>query len=326
MPSQQFNTLKAIPDLSGKVILITGGTSGVGAETVKQLAVHNPSKIFFTGRNTKAANTLIESTKLLNPHVQVRFVPCDLSDLSSVRQASNRIAAKATRIDLFFCNAGVMALSPSLSKDGYEQQFATNHLGHALLIDLLMPVLQDTASLPGSDVRIIITSSQAATMGLTPKGGINFRALRTEQKMFGGRWLRYGQSKLANILYAKALQKQYPCITTVSIHPGIGYTGLQGNLKLFDRFIMWITTIGKRSSVEQLSWNGLWAATAPKGVAKGQVQGGEYYEPVGIKPRAIDYQTNTALEDELWDWTQEELEAWELKAGLKVRHSFSSSS
>ena len=203
----------------------------MGAETVKQLAVHNPSKIFFTGRNTKAANTLIESTKLLNAHVQVRFVPCDLSDLSSVRQASNRIAAKATRIDLFFCNAGVMALPPGLSKDGYEQQFATNHLGHALLIDLLMPVLQDTASLPGSDVRIIITSSQAATMGLTPKGGINFRALRTEQKMFGGRWLRYGQSKLANILYAKALQKQYPCITTVSIHPGIGYFGLQQRRK-----------------------------------------------------------------------------------------------
>ncbi|KAI4736022.1 hypothetical protein E4T50_13452 [Aureobasidium sp. EXF-12298] len=106
------------------------------------------------------------------------------------------------------------------------------------------------------------------------------------------------------MLYAKALDRQYPCVTTVSVHPGIGYTGLQDNFNVLDRFVMWATTIGKRSSVKQLAWNGLWAATAPRGPAKGQVQGGEYYEPV-------------ALEDELWDWTQEQLEAWELRAGLK---------
>ncbi|KAI5236429.1 oxidoreductase [Aureobasidium subglaciale] len=325
MPSNHFNSLKDIPDLSGKVILITGGTSGVGAETIKQLAIHSPSKIFFTGRNANAANSLIESMKLLNPRVQVRFIPCDLSDLSSVRQASNRIAAKAPRIDLFFCNAGIMASPAALSKDGYEHQFATNHLGHALLIDLLMPVLQDTASLPGSDVRIIITSSQAASTSLVPKHGINFHTLRTEQKMFAGRWRRYAQSKLANILYAKALDKQYPCITTVSIHPGIGYTGLQNNFALLDRFVMWTTTIGRRSSVDQLAWNGLWAATAPKGVGQGRVQGGEYYEPVGVRPDSTGHQNNAALEDELWDWTQEQLEAWELKAGMKVRSSTSSS-
>ncbi|KAG9694647.1 oxidoreductase, partial [Aureobasidium melanogenum] len=263
--------------------------------------------------------------KLLNPQVQIRFVPCDLSDLSSVRQASNRIAAKVSRIDLFFCNAGVMASPAGLSKDGYEQQFATNHLGHALLIDLLMPVLQDTAALHGSDVRIIITTSQAAATPLVPKRGIEFSSLKTEQRMLAGRWRRYAQSKLANMLYAKALNRQYPCVTTVSVHPGIGYTGLQDNFNVLDRFVMWATTIGKRSSVKQLAWNGLWAATAPRGPAKGQVQGGEYYEPVGVRPKPTNHYNNTALEDELWDWTQEQLEAWELRAGLKVRHSFSSS-
>jgi NAD(P)-dependent dehydrogenase (short-subunit alcohol dehydrogenase family) len=342
MPSYHFDTLKNIPDLSGKVILITGGaywhrqtltsfindmlgTSGVGTELVKQLAVHGPSKIFFTGRNTKAANALIESMKLLNPGVQVRFIPCDLSDLSSVRQASNRIAAKVTRIDLFFCNAGVMAMPSGLSKDGYEQQFAINHLGHALLIDLLMPVLQDTATLSGSDVRIIITTSQAAMTPLVPKRGIDFGALKTEQKMFSGRWRRYAQSKLANMLYAKALNRQYPSITTVSVHPGIGYTGLQDNFPLFDRFIMWVTTIGRRSSVDRLAWNGVWAATAPRGTSKSQVKGGEYYEPVGIIPKPTSYSNNITLENELWDWTQEELGLWELRAGVKTRGSTSSS-
>jgi NAD(P)-dependent dehydrogenase (short-subunit alcohol dehydrogenase family) len=302
------------------------GTSGVGTETVKQLAVHSPSKIFFTGRNQKAANALIESMKLLNPQVQVRFIPCDLSDLSSVRQASNRIAAKVARIDLFFCNAGVMAMPAGLSKDGYEQQFATNHLGHALLIDLLMPILQDTASLPGSDVRIIITTSQAAMTPLVPKHGIEFGALKTQQKMFSGRWRRYAQSKLANMLYARALNRQYPCITTISVHPGIGYTGLQDDFPLFDRFIMWVTTLGKRSPVDQLAWNGLWAATAPKGKLGAQVQGGEYYEPIGIKPKPTSYSNNIALENELWDWTQEELGLWESRAGVKVRGSTSFSS
>lgn len=302
------------------------GTSGVGAETVKQLVVHNPSKIFFTGRNAKAADALIGSAELLNPDVQVRFIPCDLSDLSSVRQASNRIAAKVARIDWFFCNAGVMAMPAGLSKDGYEQQFATNHLGHALLIDLLMPILQDTATLPGSDVRIIITTSQAAMTPLVPKRGIDFGTLKTEQKMFSGRWRRYAQSKLANMLYAKALNRQYPCITTVSVHPGIGYTGLQDNFPLFDRFIMWISTVGKRSPVDQLAWNGIWAATTPKGTSKTQVQGGEYYEPIGVKPKSTSYSNNTALENELWDWTQEELGSWESRTGLKVRGSMSFSS
>jgi NAD(P)-dependent dehydrogenase (short-subunit alcohol dehydrogenase family) len=301
------------------------GTSGVGKETVKQLAVHSPSKIFFTGRNAKAAKPLIESMKRLSPEVQVRFIPCDLSDLSSVRQASNRIAAKVARIDMLFCNAGVMAMLSGLSKDGYEQQFATNHLGHALLIDLLMPILQDTASLLGSDVRIIITTSQAAVTPLVPRRGIDFGALKTEQKMFSGRWRRYAQSKLANLLYAKALNRQYPSITTVSIHPGIGYTGLQDNFPMLDRFIMWVTTIGKRSPVDQLAWNGLWAATAPRGSSAAQVRGGEYYEPIGVIPKPTSYSKNLSLENDLWDWTQEQLEIWEAKAGLKTRGSTSSS-
>jgi NAD(P)-dependent dehydrogenase (short-subunit alcohol dehydrogenase family) len=301
------------------------GTSGVGTDTVKQLAVHNPSTIFFTGRNTKAANALIESLRLLNREVQVRFVPCDLSDLSSVRQASNRIAAKVARIDMLFCNAGVMAMPSGLSKDGYEQQFATNHLGHALLIDLLMPILQDTAMLPGSDVRIIITTSQAAMTPLVPRRGIDFGALKTEQKMFSGRWRRYAQSKLANMLYAKALNRQHPSITTVSVHPGIGYTGLQDNFPLFDRFIMWVTTIGKRSPVDQLAWNGLWAATAPRGSSTSQVRGGEYHEPIGVIPKPTSHSKDLTLENDLWDWTQEQLESWEAKAGMKVRGSTSSS-
>jgi NAD(P)-dependent dehydrogenase (short-subunit alcohol dehydrogenase family) len=246
----------------------------------------------------------------------MHFIHCDLSDLNSVRQASNRIAAKVSRIDLFLCNANAMALSPGLSKDGYEQQFAINHLSQALLIDLLIPVLEDTAALPGSDVRIILSTSRCSASKFTPKRGIDFDALRTEQSMFAGRWRRYAQSKLANLLYAKTLNKEYPGITTVCIDPGVGKMGSQTSLTSLDRFFMSF----KRSSVKQLALNGLWAATAPKR----QVQGGAYYGPVGVKRRLLHHQANATLEEELWDWTQEELRKWEMRAGLKARDSLSS--
>lgn len=240
-----------------------------------------------------------------------------MSDLSSVRRASNRIAARTSRIDLFFCNTGLMSLPSDRSNDGYNKHFATNHLGHALLIDLLMPVLEDAASLPGSDVRIMITTSQASAPPLMPKHGIDFDALKTEQETRAGRRRRHAQSRLANLLYARALDKQYPFITAVSIHPGTGYTGLQDKFPIVDRFIMWASTMGKRSSVDKLAWNGLWAATAPKGEEEGQVQGGAHYEPVGKRPMLLSDQASKELEEELWNWTQGELQAWELKAGIK---------
>lgn len=110
------------------------------------------------------------------------------------------------------CNAGIMNQAAELSKDGYEIQFATNHMGHALLIKLLLPTLLKTvdSQQPGrqGDVRIVILSS--AALATTPKTGVEFETVKTAQNHFSsmnGGWIRYGQSKLANALYAAELAK-----------------------------------------------------------------------------------------------------------------------
>lgn len=117
-----------------------------------------------------------------------------------------------------------MATPASTTAEGYEIQFGTNHLGHALLTKLLLPVLIKTAEEEGSDVRIInLTSGGEA---FAPKGGIAFDELKSD--MASHLTLRrYGQSKLANILFTKQLAKRYPMIKSVAIHPGAVNTELK---------------------------------------------------------------------------------------------------
>ncbi|CAJ2508215.1 Uu.00g094010.m01.CDS01 [Anthostomella pinea] len=190
-----------IPDRPGRVLLVTGGTGGIGAEIAVELAKHNPGRILLTGRNAKSAATTTQRIKTAAPSVAVTFVPCDLADLASVKDAANQILAGCDRLDLFLANASIMAKPAGLSADGYEVHFATNHLGHALLTKKLLPLLSHTADLPGSDVRVIYTTS------LGWRGGNldDFGRLRTTMKSAVlGRWIRYGNSKLANMLYARA--------------------------------------------------------------------------------------------------------------------------
>jgi len=124
-----------------------------------------------------------------------------------------------------------MAQPLGLSKDGYEVQFATNHLGHATLIKQLLPIMLTTAEQPEADVRTIFLSSVG--WRFRPNGGIQFLGLNTMQD-FGilGSWRRYGQSKLTNIVYTTELAHRYPNITTVSVHPGVVKPDLVGNLGL----------------------------------------------------------------------------------------------
>ncbi|KAL1310550.1 hypothetical protein AAFC00_000830 [Neodothiora populina] len=308
MASIDFNPEKDIPDLAGKVILITGGTSGVGLETIKCLLQHGPSEIIFTGRNKAAADTIIETHTTSHPNVKLSFLPCDLSSLQSVKSISTNLLSNLDRLDLLLCIAGIMAVPASLSVDGYEVQFATNHLGHALLIKHLLPLLEHTAKQPHSDVRILLTSSQASNPPMPPPEGIQFDRLHTPQPMIGGTWRRYGQSKLANVVYARALASRYPRITVASVHPGIAMTGIVRDVGWFNYCFVLATTMGRRRPANELAWNGVWAATGPRE----EVQSGAYYEPVGQRVEFAkgDKRGHEALEEVLWEWTQEELRKW----------------
>jgi len=130
MPAKpQFSPANDIPSLVGKVIIVTGGTAGLGRETVLSFAAHGPAHIYFTGRSQPSADSLVKETKARFPQVPVTFVPCDLASLDSVRNAAKDVASRTDRLDIAMLNAGVMALPPGLTKDGYEVQFGTNHMG-----------------------------------------------------------------------------------------------------------------------------------------------------------------------------------------------------
>ncbi|KAJ8074421.1 hypothetical protein PM082_015322 [Marasmius tenuissimus] len=197
-----------------------------------------------------------------------------------------------------------MAVPPSLTTDGYEVQFGTNHVGHALLIKLLLPTLLRTAAEPNSDVRIVSLTSQGHF--LRPSGGIQFDGLR-QADAIGTAFTRYGQSKLANILYASELARRYPNILSVSIHPGIVGTGLAySGTTQFTKLVYVLTAAWREITPEQGSYNQIWAATSERG----KLVNGRYYEPVGVLTKPAKEALDDELAKKLWEWTEEELKGW----------------
>lgn len=134
---------------------------------MKALAKHQPEHIYFTGQNTKAGEKLIAEIGETELSPFLTFLEMDLCSLASVKAAAQKFARK--RLDVLLCNAGIMAVPPALSKDGYEIQFATNHLGHAMLIQQLLPVMLESAKIPGADIRIVCLTSDG--WAGHPRGG-----------------------------------------------------------------------------------------------------------------------------------------------------------
>ncbi|KAF2106455.1 dehydrogenase with different specificitie [Lophiotrema nucula] len=292
-----------IPDLAGKVFLITGGTNGLGRQTVLALSEHNPEHIYFTGRNERDAASLIGE---IGP-AKSTFIRCDQTSVSSVHGAAHKFLALSKRLDVLICNAGVMAIPPGLTKDGYELHFGINHLSHAVFIKYLLPVLQKTAEEHG-EARVVSLASLAVAH--TPAGGIVFDLLRTPQDDLGitAKWMRYGQSKLANVLYTRELAKRYPWLTTVSLEPGTVWTGLLSNLGFLDRIFLTLGTWGKTLRLEQGAYNSCWASTSNRK----DLKSGGFYKPVGVEVGKIGYSEDEELAKTLWEWTENQIDAFKL--------------
>lgn len=243
----------------------------------------------------------------------ITFIECDLASLASVQKAVKQFTSASARLDVLMCNAGVMALPLGLTTDGYEVQFGTNHLGHALLVKLLIPTLLRTAEqVPKSDVRIVFLSSIG--FRFHPWAGIVFETLRTTQDFgFLGPWTRYAQSKLANILYAAELARRYPRITTVSVHPGVAATDLVVNLSFLKRALVYVGNLGQvKSSALEIVANQLWAATTVCEKDNEKIVNGGYYEPVGLLGNHDQSSKSEELAGKLWDWTQKELNDYQV--------------
>ncbi|KAI3316781.1 retinol dehydrogenase 11 [Xylariaceae sp. AK1471] len=304
-----FDPEKDIVDLKDKVILVTGGTAGLGAQCIRQLAPKNASHIYFTGRDANRGAAIIKEAQEAGGKTPLTFVECDLSSLASVKAAADKILSEQSRLDVLMANAGIMNKPPGLTADGYEVQFGTNFLGHALLIKKLLPLMQQTAELPGSDVRIV----QLTSTGFrgAPSGGVRFDDLRTIQNMavMGGMF-RYGQSKLAALLYAQELAQHYPSIISVSVTPGIVDTELVSTQSAFHRVSIWLSAKIMQGGIYPLknaTASQLWCAFGPRN----EIKQGAFYEPVGVLSTiTTKYTKDQELAKKLWDWTENELKKW----------------
>jgi len=299
----KFDPGNDIPDLQGKTILVIGGTNGLGKETILQLVKNNPATIIFTGRSQVSADIVIEACTSISAVTTVHFVAVDLSSFPSITSGLRRITTLAPRIDIVLCIAGQMTTPVSLTPAGHEILFAINHLSHALILKHLIPTLQSGAgTAPQSPVRVVLYASEAAEI---PGISIDFDKLKTEAE---GSWIdvwrRYGRSKLANILYTKALARRYPEITFASVHPGVSWTGLVDSSSWSQRMFIKATTFWSAVGPDEAAWNGMWAATAS------DVESGIYYKPVGVKGPNDGKYGDEAVEEQLWDWTQKELVGW----------------
>ncbi len=302
----KFEPDKDIPDLAGKVILVTGGNSGCGKETVLQLAKHNPGRLYLAARSQAKFDDAMKDVSSAAPSANVSYLQLDLSSLKSVKTAADKVISENDRFDVLINNAGIMAHPHATTEDGYEIEFGTNHMGHALLTRLLLPLMQRTASQPGSDVRVVNVSSAGHMM--VTGSGIHFDKLKTPMDDTNPGML-YGQSKLANVLHARELARQHPEILTTSVHPGRVETNLTN--VMFDvngingRFQRVFDSLAGQLTVQQGALTQIWAATWKRD----EVKNGSYYVPAGKENAGSKRSRDAELAKKLWVWTEGELVA-----------------
>ncbi|KAK3317199.1 hypothetical protein B0T19DRAFT_434449 [Cercophora scortea] len=300
-----FNAARDIPSLKGKVILVTGGNSGLGKQSILDLSKHEPTAVWLAARGLSRAQAAADDIIKAVPGANIIPLDLDLASFDSIKAAARRFTAESPRLDILMLNAGIMAVPAGLTASGYEIQFGVNHVGHALFFKLLTPLLLQTASTT-PDVRVISLTSVGHT--LAPTGGILFDSLKTTQENLTT-FSRYGQSKLANALFARELARRYPQLKAVAIHPGGVSTNLANTLASTNFVMRGLGALASvlMTSVETGVKNQLWGATAPAD----KIESGAYYAPVGKKGgNALAHDDKLAAK--LWEWTEKELEGQEL--------------
>lgn len=297
-------TAEQVPSQTGKTVLVTGANSGIGYQAALELARHG-AHVLLGVRNPAKGQAALGQLLREVPGAQAELALLDMASLASIRDFSQKFTNSGRGLDLLINNAGVMALpNRELTADGFERQFGINHLGHFALTGLLLPrFLASTAP------RVVTVASLAHR-----NGKIEFDNLQSERSY--APWDAYNNSKLANILFARELDRRAKAagskLISLPVHPGISRTSLISNgpgtggkdlkimlLGLLGPFIMQDDKMGALPT--------LYAATAP------EARGGEYIGPDGFKefkgypkmvqprPQALD----EAMAKKLWSVSEE---------------------
>jgi NAD(P)-dependent dehydrogenase (short-subunit alcohol dehydrogenase family) len=258
-----------IPDQSGRVAVVTGANSGLGLVVARELA-RKGALVVLACRNMDKGRAAVPEVKAVATGPEPELEELDLASLSSVRLFVDRFKANHDGLDLLINNAGVMASPRRHTADGFELHLGTNHLGHFALTNLLLPLMEGRA-----DARVVTLSSNAHKT----VRGIAFDNLNGERRYF--RWNAYGQSKLANLMFAleldRRLRAQGSTVKSLAAHPGYSATNLQSAAApLVDRLVMKVTNAAVGQSAEMGALPVLYAATEPG------LEGGTYVGPDGI--------------------------------------------
>ncbi|MBN2807567.1 MAG: SDR family NAD(P)-dependent oxidoreductase [Prolixibacteraceae bacterium] len=297
--TKQKWTFENIPDLKGKYIIVTGGNSGLGYESVKAFALKGARVVLACRNMEKGEKARLEILKE-KPTGDILVMQLDLASLASVKAFSDKMMQEFEQLDVLLNNAGIMATPNVKTADGFEAQLGTNHLGHFALTGHLLPLLKAT---PGS--RVVNVSS------LAHKGGkMDFNDLMFEK----GRKFRpmraYGQSKLANLLFTYELQRYFEARNinslAVAAHPGGSNTRLANHFET-NPFMEWVSKLA-RGAMQSAAIGALPQIRAS--VDPG-AQGADYYGPDGlgeifghpVKVGSSAASRNKEDARQLWEWS-----------------------
>lgn len=268
-------------DLKGRTFLVTGTTSGLGLETVRVLSERG-ARVLATARSMEKAQRVAASA---GP--EVLPLVCELADPASVRACVRAVRESGEQLDGIICNAGIMALPKLEQAFGTELQFFTNHIGHFMLVTGLFDCL-------ASHARVVMLSSSAHTMA--PKEGIQFDNLSGARDY--SPWRAYGQSKLANLLFAKELARRWTGTgrTANAVHPGVIRSELQRSMPVVARVAMDLAGPIVLKSIPEGAATQCFVATHPslRGVS------GEYFADCNVSP-STRLSRDPALAARLWE-------------------------
>lgn len=313
-PGSPKFTEKDYPASDGKVVIITGATTGVGYQTAKSLAALTNAKIYFFTRNEKKSLDAIkrleeevakEYSKKINP---IHFIDIDLSDLTTIKPAVEKFLSVESKLDIIIHNAGVMGPKwGSKSAQGYELQLGVNALGHHLLQKLLDPLFIETAkSSTPNQSRVVWVSSTAQFSA--PLGGLD---LDDPNLSSGGSksLYAYAQSKAVNAVQARYWAKVHATevnesgIVSVSLCPGFLHSDLARD---FNGVAQWIASL-LTHNVRKGAYTELFAALSPDITTKDNGKHIISFGKIGILRKDLD---DDAKNKKVWDWLEGEVKAY----------------
>ncbi|PWY84276.1 short-chain dehydrogenase [Aspergillus eucalypticola CBS 122712] len=296
--------------IANKTVLVTGvSPGGLGAEFAKVIAIHGPSLLILASRDMAKAQQTAQEIADIAPRIPTRLLELDLHSQAQVRIAAKEVLAYKEDIDVLVNNAGVMASPFSLTDDGIESQFATNHVGHFLFTNLIMEKLVR----PGKPCRVVNVSSNGHLLS-----SVRFHDWNFDEGENYDPWLAYGQSKSANMLFSMSLAQKLGSkgLTSVSLHPGTIETNLaRGDWdEMYKSLAKWFTVLGYfRSGQREITWKSMSQGVAThvfaafhSSISADENNGGFVQDCAVVKPEEVRSWARDEIEAErLWKLTED---------------------